>query len=307
MRREEIQQTAAADSKFYSASPLTAESQSLMESAEHKATANNALTSEEYLQCTDPFVVPALLKSSLYEVKTGDTLWQIARQELKRAGHENPTAHETKLELQAIISANKGNPAIPDVASGHILPKMQLIMPPDSSSLSDQCGSAAAYSNSNTADAKQTEAQPTRHSIASDSMSHHGRHHYLHDLHLLENKVLSTGKHLIDNLHHWLDAVAARAFLLAKQEAEAHGIHLQISSAGRSYQDQSRLYRQLHGRQSVALPGTSNHETGLALDITNWRQAKPYLLAHGFVHGDGHGTLRNDPWHFKYVGQKAEV
>jgi hypothetical protein len=139
------------------------------------------------------------------------------------------------------------------------------------------------------------------HQIDRHQNEKHG-HHFWRDLHKLEKRVVAFTKTAIDDLHHWLDATAAKAFIVAKHEAELHGVHIQISSAGRTFTDQSRLYKQLHGRSPVAVPGTSNHETGMAIDIQNWRQAKPYLLAHGFVHGDGSGALKNDPWHFKYVG-----
>jgi LAS superfamily LD-carboxypeptidase LdcB len=143
------------------------------------------------------------------------------------------------------------------------------------------------------------------HKTAHKSECHH--FHFSRTLHKLESTVKSFSIKVIDDLHHWLDAIAAEAFLLAKAEAAAHGVHIQISSAGRTYADQSRLYRQLHRHSPVARPGTSNHETGLAIDVANWRQAKPYLLAHGFVHGDGHGPIKNDPWHFKYVGINSEA
>lgn len=98
----------------------------------------------------------------------------------------------------------------------------------------------------------------------------------------------------------WLDKDAGIAFKRAQEQAKADGIDIQVNSAGRTYQEQANLYARLNGVSPVARPGTSNHETGNALDIQNWRQAKPYLVANGFTHGDGRGPISNDLVHFKY-------
>jgi hypothetical protein len=88
----------------------------------------------------------------------------------------------------------------------------------------------------------------------------------------------------------------------AQADARAHGVNIEITSAGRTYQEQARLYSQLHGRSPVAAPGSSSHEKGLAIDVKNYSQAEPYLVANGFTHGDGSGPIAGDPWHFKYLG-----
>lgn len=46
----------------------------------------------------------------------------------------------------------------------------------------------------------------------------------------------------------------------------------------------------------AALPCHSFHETGQAIDVSNWYQAQPYLEAQGFV-GGTRGKYK-DPWHF---------
>lgn len=88
----------------------------------------------------------------------------------------------------------------------------------------------------------------------------------------------------------------------AKQLAARDGVRIDVSSAGRTYKQQSILYRELHGKSPVAKPGTSSHEFGVAIDVRNPEEAKPYLLAAGFVHGDGRGKIAGDPWHFRYMG-----
>jgi len=95
---------------------------------------------------------------------------------------------------------------------------------------------------------------------------------------------------------------ATDALYYAQQLAAQDGVRIQITSAGRSYADQVRLYNEKAGRSPVARPGTSNHERGIAIDVQNYAQAKPYLQAAGYVHGDGRGPIRNDPYHFKFVG-----
>ncbi|HEY9785874.1 MAG TPA: M15 family metallopeptidase [Candidatus Obscuribacterales bacterium] len=95
---------------------------------------------------------------------------------------------------------------------------------------------------------------------------------------------------------------ATAALANAQRLASQYGVTIEISSAGRSYAEQARLYRQLRGIRPVAYPGTSNHESGEAIDVKNYAQAKPFLQAAGFVHGDGNGPIRNDPWHFRYMG-----
>jgi hypothetical protein len=93
-----------------------------------------------------------------------------------------------------------------------------------------------------------------------------------------------------------------QALEFAQSQARQHGVNIDITSAGRTYQEQQRLYRELHGHSPVALPGTSSHEFGVAIDVKNYEQAKPYLLAAGFTHGDGAGPIPGDPWHFRYTG-----
>lgn len=48
----------------------------------------------------------------------------------------------------------------------------------------------------------------------------------------------------------------------------------------------------------AAPPGHSFHEVGQAIDVHNWKEATPYLLAAGFV--GGFGGLDNDYGHFEY-------
>lgn len=99
-----------------------------------------------------------------------------------------------------------------------------------------------------------------------------------------------------------MDQDAAFALQRAQQMAARDGVNIQVTSGFRTYAEQSRLYAKLNGISPVAKPGTSSHEHGEAIDVKNYAQAKPYLLAAGFVHGDGRGKIAGDPWHFRYMG-----
>ncbi|CAN5513021.1 hypothetical protein BH10CYA1_BH10CYA1_53190 [soil metagenome] len=103
----------------------------------------------------------------------------------------------------------------------------------------------------------------------------------------------------------WLSGSAGQALMAAKADAAAHGVDIQINSAGRTFEEQTYLYNHRGSpgiSNTVARPGTSNHEHGDAVDIANYQQAKPFLLKYGFVHGDGNGPISNDLVHFKFAG-----
>lgn len=106
----------------------------------------------------------------------------------------------------------------------------------------------------------------------------------------------------------WLSGSAGEAFVAAQKAAAADGITIRVNSAGRTFEQQQYLYENRGTKgisRTVALPGTSNHEDGNALDIANYQQAKPYLQRFGFVHGDGRGPISNDLVHFKFTGKNS--
>ncbi|MBC7999464.1 MAG: D-alanyl-D-alanine carboxypeptidase family protein [Leptolyngbya sp.] len=89
---------------------------------------------------------------------------------------------------------------------------------------------------------------------------------------------------------------AAESFQLALTDARKAGIQIEINSSWRSYRDQERLYKNLKNVSPVAYPGTSMHEAGLALDIQNFEQVRPYLERKGWYWPN----FPDDPWHFEY-------
>lgn len=93
----------------------------------------------------------------------------------------------------------------------------------------------------------------------------------------------------------------ARAKLLAA--IANRGVPMRINSAYRTVAQQFLLFREFHfgppsncGIPKVAKPGTSNHESGLALDIEEPWSWEPFLEAQGWKH------LKSDPPHFDFIG-----
>jgi hypothetical protein len=61
--------------------------------------------------------------------------------------------------------------------------------------------------------------------------------------------------------------------------------HIVINYGFRSNTLQQELWKKLNGKAKVAPAGASFHETGMALDISNWREAQGFLIDAGFVGG----------------------
>ena len=120
------------------------------------------------------------------------------------------------------------------------------------------------------------------------------------------------------------------------EAAEKEGISLKVMSGYRTREQQEKMYQdeidlflqegydqvtaeKLAG-QWVALPGTSEHETGLAVDINadnhETQRENVYLwldenaVQYGFVRRYPKSKefitgIANEPWHYRYVGEKA--
>ena len=81
---------------------------------------------------------------------------------------------------------------------------------------------------------------------------------------------------------------------------EARGETMLINSSYRTVAQQMLLYHDRHNNGNpVAPPGTSNHQTGLAIDIEDPRGWDPYLIEQGWE------PLAGDPPHFDYVGDSV--
>ena len=80
---------------------------------------------------------------------------------------------------------------------------------------------------------------------------------------------------------------------------KATGFPIVVSSSFRTHEQQIDAYnRYLKGEVSLAAkPGMSRHEKGLAVDVTNWREAAPFLKKYGLVN-----PFDNDRVHFQLAG-----
>ena len=77
------------------------------------------------------------------------------------------------------------------------------------------------------------------------------------------------------------DKLLAADAAMFKKKAQ----HLKINYGFRSNQLQYELYQELNGHGKVAQPGMSFHETGMAIDLQNWRDAQRFMIEAGFVGG----------------------
>lgn len=125
-----------------------------------------------------------------------------------------------------------------------------------------------------------------------------------------------------------LRQVTAEAFEAMAAEATAAGFQLQVNSGYRSFEQQRTLYDQYvedygpeTAAQLVAVPGTSEHQTGLAVDVGLVGLADDQVFgdtaASAWVAANAHrfGLIvryppdkaaitgyANEPWHLRYVG-----
>ena len=121
--------------------------------------------------------------------------------------------------------------------------------------------------------------------------------------------------------------IAVNAFIEMYKAAKKEGYDLVINSSYRSYQDQEEIcdtYRKLYGdsyvTNYVAMPGFSEHQTGLSFDVGSknsnifaesdeygWMQENAHK--YGFIQRfpkeyESITGFRAEPWHYRYVGKK---
>lgn len=115
----------------------------------------------------------------------------------------------------------------------------------------------------------------------------------------------------IDGAGRWLRDDAAASYLRMIADGMPKG---GIAAAGRTYAEQARLYKLYKAGKGnlAARPGTSKHESGLALDITRRTPAQLWATQGGDpmarkageqIRANDYGWLRTVPseaWHFSY-------
>lgn len=126
---------------------------------------------------------------------------------------------------------------------------------------------------------------------------------------------------------------AAEALEKMYKAAKDEGYHLVLNSGYRSYDKQVQTYKDfenryggIYAKEHVALPGSSEHQTGLGVDLTSqsvvngdrlvfgdtseyqWvlKNAHKYGFILRFPEGKiGFTGIVHEPWHFRYVGEEA--
>ena len=144
-------------------------------------------------------------------------------------------------------------------------------------------------------------------------------HHYLDEHYKPEH--LETFKKTYCYEDQKAVSAAVDAFVAMQQECKRQtGAHLMVNSAYRSYQDQKGTYKR-NDKRYVAKPGSSEHQTGLAIDATSLQHPEKWSFGkskegvwmrenchkYGFIlrypekqsHILGYSY---EPWHLRYVG-----
>jgi len=130
----------------------------------------------------------------------------------------------------------------------------------------------------------------------------------------------------LDNFY--LEEETANAYEQMCLDSINEGLNISITSAYRSYDEQKELYNtylKLYGKsyvdKYVAVPGHSEHQTGLAIDLESlecdiFRNSKEYLWVkknahnYGFIirYQEGKEKITGygaEEWHIRYVGKNA--
>ena len=143
--------------------------------------------------------------------------------------------------------------------------------------------------------------------------------HYL-DEHYKPEKLATFNKNCCYEDQKALSAVVDAFVAMQQGCKEQTNAHLMVNSAYRSYQDQIATYKR-NDKRYVALPGYSEHQTGLCLDITSlqhpekWSFGKSeegiWMRENGYKYGfilrypEKQSQIMGysyEPWHMRYVG-----
>ena len=126
----------------------------------------------------------------------------------------------------------------------------------------------------------------------------------------------------------YMDKEAAMSIEELFKTAKSEGINLIGTSAYRSYKTQVKIMNKNikekgldYANNYVALPGKSEHQTGLAIDVTNearcfdktsleaqWLANNAYRFGFILRYPEGKENITGynyEPWHVRYVGKEA--
>ena len=147
-----------------------------------------------------------------------------------------------------------------------------------------------------------------------------------------EEKVVLKESENIYGETYLVEEKALEQFLLLREELLEEGIDIELDSTYRSVKEQQELwdewtveYGEEYVRTYVAVPGHSEHHTGLAIDVCLdvdgkrindndemiaekeiFARIHPHLAEHGFIlrYPEGKEGITGygyEPWHFRYI------
>ena len=107
-----------------------------------------------------------------------------------------------------------------------------------------------------------------------------------------------------------------------RDAAAADKIRLSVNSAYRTAAEQEKIYKETADKNTVMLPGYSEHETGLAIDFAlesgdgremdakTWIWLSRNAHRYGFIqrYPEDKAQITGvswEPWHYRYIGKKA--
>ena len=192
---------------------------------------------------------------------------------------------------------------------------------------SGQTGSAASPVSSPSAQAPSESLRPSTKPVDDRSGKQLGHPFTVNGM------VVVSAKHKVSAAYrpsvgaYGLTPAAGKAFAGLKRAIEKAGLRLYVVSSYRSHAAQQALYAsklasmgRANTQKYVAVPGTSEHQTGLAVDLRSpggrgtsfdnsreWRWLRAHAQNYGFVlrYPDGLTKVTGigfEPWHWRYVG-----
>ncbi len=190
------------------------------------------------------------------------------------------------------------------------------------------CGAGATASNETT-ESKQTETTEEKASVI-DYMVLVNKENALPDKWEDEVSLTKSTNSLGDEVQ--TESRAYDAYLELKKDLEADGVYVDLDSAFRGVEAQKKIvedftkkYGETYVKQYVAVPGFSEHHTGLALDLylnidgkdvymnedmveypEIWEKIHAKLADHGFIlrYLEGKESVTGfnyEPWHIRYI------
>ncbi len=122
----------------------------------------------------------------------------------------------------------------------------------------------------------------------------------------LNGRLDTSSLELIGIGQHKLVPSAAQAFKRMRADAAAAGITIGVTDSYRSYDQQVDLAKRkgLYAEGGLAaVPGTSNHGLGIALDLDLDARAQAWMRENGPKYGFTENVPR-EPWHWEFLSAK---